>query len=312
LQEQIRSCRRKMIQAQVRAEIAQDMLDESGESGATSWEDIQEQPLKRVSTGITSLDRICGVTREYVCKETGNTYPETWGPVIGKIYILAAEKGMGKTRLMTKLMATMCSEEGYFPDTMQPYGGLRGVYFQAESTKVDFISTFVQGVWKKGSTKVSISGDTLLSEHERIVREVSPQVVVIDSKDMLHEFQTAALLESAIASYRRWAAELGFIVFIISHVNKAGELKGNTRFGHAVDAIILGCRSEHDSDVFSLYFDKNRMGRIGQEIYFRHTETTIEEYDSSEIKTKLNPGLALLLDDIDPETDDIIDVIPDT
>jgi KaiC/GvpD/RAD55 family RecA-like ATPase len=305
LMEQIRKCRGQIMRAQIKAEKAQSFVEDCGDAGATDWSEIDSKPLPRISTGIPSFDAIFGVTPEHVCEETGKNVPEKWGPVVGKVYALAAEQGMGKTRLMVKVLKKMCGPRARTEgDNAQWYGGNQGVYFQAESNKGDFVSTFVRNVWVEGETKVSIAGDTLLEAHERIVREVKPQVVIIDSKDMLYEFKTGSLLENAIKMYRNWAAEVGFVLIIISHVNKEGKLKGRTEFGHAVDAVLCGARSDHDDDLFSLMFTKNRMGKIKKEAWFKHTPTTVEEWDSSLIKTEINPNLAILLDEVDPRNEE--------
>lgn len=304
LMEQIRKCRGQILRAQIKAEQSQEFVESCGDAGATSWTEIESSPLPRMSTGINSLDRIFGVTPAHKCEETGKNISEKWGPVIGKVYAFAAEQGMGKTRLMTRLMKLMCGTVAQTTgDNPQWYGGGKGVYFQAESSKSDFVSTFVRDVWVEGETRVDIAGDTLLAAHERIVREVKPQIVVIDSKDMLHEFKTGSLLENAIKMYRNWAAQVGFILIIISHVNKQGDLKGRTEFGHAVDGVLCGARSLHDKDLFSLAFTKNRMGKIGVEAWFKHTATSVEEWDSTSIKTEMNPGLAMILADLDPNND---------
>ncbi len=294
LMEQIRKCQAQVERDWVKAEHHQEFVEASGDAGATLWDESDNKPIRRYSTGIEALDRICG--KSIVGKKT------EYGLAVGKVYAFAAEAGAGKSRLCVKLARNMCGPIST-SWSGQDVGGLRGVYFQAEMSKADFRSTFLNNVWVPGETDVLLSGDTLLREHERIIFAERPQFIVIDSKDMVNEFVTNSLLVQSVKTYKRWAAEVGAAVIIISHMNGKKEMKGNKNFQHEVDAVILGVRETSDKDVFALSFSKNRMGRVRDKAYFKHTETTVESW-SGQIKTEMDTKMALLLSDIDPNYND--------
>lgn len=305
LSEQIRKVRGQVERSWIQAAAQQEIAEQTGECGAVHHSVVESDPLPRISTGIEALDKICGTTLEHIDKVTGKKVPEQWGFVRGFVYALGAAEGVGKTRLMVSLLKDICSPKAgksWFGGRLSKIGGLRGLYFQAELARSQFVSVFTDNVWE-GETNVLLSGDTMLSKHFELIDEVEPDIVVIDSKDMLHEFKRHNLFERAILSYKRKAVECGFVLIIISHLNKEGRLKGSNILAYLVDATLYANPSNHNRDVFFISFGKNRAGRTKQDVHFKHGQFGVKYWDKGIIETKLSPEMELLMVDVDPDNE---------
>lgn len=302
LMEQIRKVRGQVEKAWIHASTQQEIAEQSGECGAIHHSNVDPDPLPRISTGIEELDKICGTTPAHTDEVSGKEIPDQWGFVRGFVYAFGAAEGVGKTRLMVSLLKDICSpksKKSWFDGRQSRVGGLRGLYFQAELARSQFVSVFTNKVWDE-DTNIMLSGDTMLEKHFSLIDQVEPDIVVIDSKDMLHEFKRANLFERAFMQYKRKAVENGFVLIVISHLNKEGKLKGSNMMAYLADATLYANPMKHDRDLFSVAYGKNRSGRTKVQVHFRHNQTGVEYWEKGVKRTELDPDLEILMDDVEP------------
>jgi KaiC/GvpD/RAD55 family RecA-like ATPase len=296
LREQIRQVKKKVETAWDEASRRAEITGSIGGAEPTSWEDAEDEPIIRIATGHPKLDSWFGRTIEEVKRPSGKVETvETAGIARGFSYAVGAPKGMGKTRLMVRLLQDLCGPRQMREDGVE-YGGGKGLYIQAEETMGMFRSLFLRGVWSPGEVDVEFSGASMLDDVQFFVERDRPEYIVIDSKDMIHEFTGPdGRVREGMLRFNELLANTGTTAFIISHVAKSsGDLKGSSMFGHMARAVIVGEVDEHSEGRFGLKFTKNRAGETRKLIRWRHGERSVELDEGKVIKSKDKPDLTRL------------------
>jgi len=297
LREQIRQIRRKMREAEKKMAREMDAHQSQIEgnplsvSWATALDDEAQVPIERVPTGDPLLDEWFGF-------ELGENGEKIGGMTQGHTYLVGAERGMGKTRWLVEMCGRLCGpcQIDYMG---REFGGLRGLYIQGEETPQRFAKMFASKVWRPDVHDVHLSDTAVfMAQHESLIRQLRPQLVIIDSKDMMKDWRHPRDAENAVKLYNHWAEKYGFILFVISHVNAKGEIKGGTNLPHMVRAVIKGYKDQHDPHSFHLLMDKNRGSQANGTIRWRHEEDTVHLVDPKKghtvVKTELSPDMAVL------------------
>jgi len=297
LREQIRQIRRKMREAEkkMQREMSAHQSQIEGNPLSVSWatalDDEAHIPIERVPTGDPLLDEWFGF-------ELGENGEKIGGMTQGHTYLVGAERGMGKTRWLVEMCGRLCGPRQI--DYMgREYGGMRGLYIQGEETPQRFAKMFASKVWRPDVHDVHLSDTAVfMAQHESLIRQLRPQLVIIDSKDMMKDWRHPRDAENAIKLYNHWAEKYGFILFVISHVNAKGEIKGGTNLPHMVRAVIKGYKDQHDPHSFHLLMDKNRGSQANGTVRWRHEEDTVHLVDPKKghtvVKTELSPDMAVL------------------
>ncbi len=200
--------------------------------------------VPRIPTGIGELDRVLG-----------------GGLVPASVVLVGGDPGIGKSTLM--LQAASRISAGNSPRTVlyvsseesaeqiamraerlgvstnEPGRAGRGIdpQFQSDSSNGDNSS-------KPGDSQLFVLADTNLARIVEQVRRVAPDVLVIDSVQMVYKGDIDASPGSA-AQLRRCCAELvylakltGIAVVLVGHVTKDGQLAGPRLLEHLVDAVL--------------------------------------------------------------------------
>jgi len=298
LKEQIRQVKKKVETSWDLAESKASATEASGGAEPVRWEDAKDAPLERLHTWHPKFDRWFGKTVDYI-KRPGkaDAIVETCGVAKGFSYAIAAPQGMGKTRLMVKIMGKLCGPTKRREDGVM-YGGNTGMYFQAEETMGMFVSTFLRNVWNRDLVNVTFSPASMLSEVEHYIRRDRPDFVVIDSRDMIHEFTGPdTRVKDGVMRFNELLAQTGTTAFIVCHVAKStGDMKGSSMFGHMVRAVILGALDDHADGRFTLTFSKNRAGETRKAIRWKHEEHTVDLDEGSVIESVDKPDMTRLSD----------------
>jgi len=245
-----------------------DMMDSMvGRGEMVGFDDITARPVDRVSCGIRQIDELFGFSEEF----------DRWGFPRGQVSLIAGSPGVGKTRLMVAVCGSMTD-----PDRQ---GELlpNAVYFQNEFALSQF-KVMSSRVIKEGSRFICGDLHRLKDQLDWISNQkVCPDLVIVDSIQMIAEAKSRSGIERSIASYKSCAMELGFHICFIGQLNKQGEVAGSRSVEHLVDQVFTA-RTAFLPNQFSIHCSKNRWGRSGISARFEHSS-----FGVSCISEGLNP-----------------------
>jgi|GEM_PF-3788052 len=238
------------------------------------FSDIVSEPTRRYKSGFVFLDLAYGRSEIDGIEEYGLPH--------GKISIWGGEGGVGKTRLSTDI-ALMANAVGHTV-----------LYIQNEVSPSEFKGWVKRTVRNPG--RFYVSDHTRLDEQIEAIRSTSPDIVVVDSVNMLEGFKNPTQLRKIMDEYKETTSSLGCHVIFISHLNGDGELKGNKDLGYLGDTIchlekltskMTKAEIQANTDVsinskFTLTIGKNRYGSSGGHVVFQHVAEGINYHDSSE------------------------------
>jgi predicted ATP-dependent serine protease len=231
-----------------------------------SYNEIKECSLVRYSTGFPDLDRIYGITQ----LSNGKCYV---GLPAGKISLWAGAGGVGKTRVAVEMVLRMSSV------------GIRNLFYQNEVSPEEF-----KGWVKKPvihPENLFVGNIVSLDEQIKGIRKILPQVVIVDSINMMEGFSSPDELRNILQTYKNVAEETKCHVIFISHLNKQGDVKGNNDVKYLVDMVVrlfphINPKTKKEvKGIFVLEIGKNRYGPSGGWICFKHTDVGIEFVISS-------------------------------
>jgi predicted ATP-dependent serine protease len=257
-----------------------------------SINDVEEKQFSRISTGVPDFDELIGIS----CIDRiygGQFYIEAHierGLPRGCISLWSGEPGVGKSRIITQIAKNINSK------------GECILVFPGEMPEEQYKSS-------AGYIRIPniyyISDSRVLSEQLDIIDEIQrnniygqrPTLVIIDSINMLEGFNSSNGLRDIIEKYKKKANEMNCHVAFISHQNKEGDVKGNTDLPHLVDNVFMlnkfisingekirfselklsKITKDELKSIFYVEVGKNRGGKTGGIIYFKHTDDGIEE-----------------------------------
>lgn len=232
---------------------------------AEDSEDSKEpaKHLRRLKTGLEELDRVLG----------GGLVPDSFT-------LLGGEPGIGKSTILLQ-MAKGLSERN--PD-------LKMLYVSGEES-VDQIRARAHRLGVRSKGQIFLAGETQLERVFAHVKELKPDVLVIDS---LQTF-SSGFLESApgsVSQVREVTARLmalaktaGISVWLVGHVTKEGSIAGPKMVEHMVDTVLY-FESEGGQSYRLLRAVKNRFGSS--------RELGVFEMDSEGLREVPNPSALFL------------------
>jgi DNA repair protein RadA/Sms len=187
----------------------------------------------RISTGIGEFDRVLG-----------GGEPSVRGIVPGSAVLVGGAPGIGKSTLLLQAAMSMAGR------------GTRVLYVSSEESaeQVKLRAERLGGsllragdaaspAWR-GDQNLFLLADTNLARIVEQTRKVGPQVLVIDSVQMVYKSDLPAA-PGSLTQLRRCCAELTFLskasgiaVLMVGHITKDGQLAGPRLLEHLVDAVI--------------------------------------------------------------------------
>lgn len=212
----------------------------------------------RIPTGVGELDRVLG-----------------GGLVPGSVTLVGGEPGIGKSTLLL-LMAGRLSASG------------SGVLYVSgeESLRQTKLRAVRLGL---GSSTIRLLAHTQLEAIEEAIRKSAPQVVIIDSIQVVESGDLSSS-PGSISQVRACAHALvrlaktgGCAVFLVGHVTKEGFLAGPKVLEHVVDTVLY-FDGEPTSGFRLLRSTKNRFGATHELGVFHMTaEGLVEVSNPSEL-----------------------------
>ncbi len=205
---------------------------------------ITAEKPRRITTGEPELDWLYGKSE----------FPEGTevGIPVKTISTWCGEGGVGKSRLAIKVAR------------YKVQNGSTVLYFQNEVDLPTLAS------WVKGNTELDnfyCSEVTALNEQVEIIKELKPDLVFIDSINLVDEFGTgtARSIKKIIDAFRGAIRETGSHVVILCQLNKQNEATGSTALGHLPDTNLV-LTNYYDAFKVSIG-KKNRYGPKGSKYF---------------------------------------------
>ena len=213
----------------------------------------------RFETGMRELDRVLG-----------------GGAVQGSLVLVGGAPGIGKSTLMLQICDHMCR----FAKVLYVSGeeSERQIKLRADRLHVRGEELYLQA-------------ETNLEDVVESVRELSPDVLIVDSIQTLYNGDLSAApgsigqVKDCTMALMQLAKGQGVTVFVIGHVNKEGSIAGPKVLEHMVDCVLYFEGEQHNSYRI-LRAAKNRFGATNEIGVFEMADNGLEEVP--------NPSEALL------------------
>jgi len=220
-----------------------------------SISNIKASKPHRITTGCPELDWLYGIS----CFPDHDEH----GMPVRTISTWVGEGGVGKSRLAIKVARHKVQT------------GSTVLYFQNEVDLPTLAS------WVKGNTELKnfyVSEVTALDEQVKIVKELKPDLVFVDSINLINEFGTgtAKSIKIIVDGFRDAIRETGSHVVILCQLNKEGKATGSTALGHLPDTNLV--LTNYNDDFKVSIGTKNRYGPKGSKYFglWKHLEDTVE------------------------------------
>ncbi|ASF47274.1 DNA repair protein RadA [Methylovulum psychrotolerans] len=222
--------------------------------------DVDLAQTERILTGITEFDRVLG-----------------GGIVLGSVVLIGGAPGAGKSTLLLQAIANIADR------------GIRVLYVSGEES-LQQIAERARRL-KLPANQIMMLAETSVQRICEVMDEVKPQILVIDSIQVMHT-QDAESAPGSVSQVRESASYLTqyakrqqVSIFMVGHVTKDQSLAGPMTLSHIVDTqVMLG--STDDARYRVLRADKNRFGSVGELGFFA--------MDSSGLKEVKNPSAMFL------------------
>jgi DNA repair protein RadA/Sms len=207
--------------------------------------DVEPEEAKRISTGVSELDRVLG-----------------GGLVPASLVLVGGEPGVGKSTLLLMALRAMSKER-------------RALLITGEESTAQ---VRMRAERLGGADSVEILAETDLDAICATLDEVRPAVCVIDSVQTLDSAEigsapgSVAQVREASARLLRVAKEAGVALFLVGHVTKDGAVAGPRVLEHLVDCVL-----QFEGDRYHahrvLRAAKNRFGSTNELGIFEMTGT---------------------------------------
>jgi len=229
--------------------------------------EISYNQIKRIPTGFKELDLIFGESD--FCDAHNNPY-KMIGPPRGTISLWAGEAGVGKSRACTSICTSVSEKYGF------------QVIYMINEDSAENLRRWAPKDMHEDNFYVVSDCDNV-DEQIKIIDNNYPDLVVIDSLNMMVGINNIDDLKTSISKWRDVAQEVDCHIILISHMNKKGEVKGSTDISHLVDIVCTLKKlvppkdlSKYDmTGYFYLQIGKNRYGPSGGVACFKHNENGV-------------------------------------
>lgn len=191
----------------------------------------------RISTDNSELDRVLG-----------------GGLVPGSVVLMGGHPGAGKSTLLLQTMSALSNHQSCLYVTGEE--SLQQIALRAKRTEVT-------------AEQLQLVAETRLSAIIGLVEQLKPNIVVIDSIQVVHmdELSSApgsvAQVRECAATLTRMAKQMQVTVILIGHVTKEGLLAGPKVLEHIIDCSLL-LESSQSHRFRILRSQKNRFGAVNE------------------------------------------------
>lgn len=227
----------------------------SGYAGETTAKvqtlsDISLQNTPRFTSRFHELDRVLG-----------------GGMVPGSAILIGGHPGAGKSTLLLQVMCTLAQQMPALYVTGEE--SLQQVAMRANRLGLPV-------------NKLRVLSETSVEQICNIADQEKPQVIVIDSIQVMHlaDIQSSpgsvAQVRECAAFLTRYAKTKQVTIIMVGHVTKDGTLAGPKVLEHCIDCSIL-LEGEADSRYRTLRSHKNRFGAVNELGVFAMTEQGLRE-----------------------------------
>jgi len=246
---------------------------------------IKNSSIKRLSTGYPLLDKAFGST----ALGKDGTYI-FYGMPQGRLVFASGEHGVGKTRLAISVVKKINRTGGKI------------LIFQGEVRPEEFKQWTGEDVANEAN--VLVSDDRDIEKMVGYIRQEKPLFVVIDSANMIEDYNRSSIIRVILDNLKAAVAEVGCVCFMTGHLTKDGKMKGTTDVPHLVDVechiikpknpkikidairempIIEQFRARYwtEDRFFKISVGKNRYGPSGGWAVFCHMDDGVSFIDSS-------------------------------
>lgn len=217
-------------------------------------EEVSIDEQDRITTGYQELDRVLGS-----------------GIVAGSLVLVGGDPGIGKSTLLLQVCRNLAA------------GGHKVLYISGEES--------LKQIKLRANRIGTISGElvflceTNLDDIENAIREVKPEIVIIDSiQTMFREDVSSA--PGSVSQVRestnilmQIAKGMGIAVFIVGHVTKEGVVAGPRVLEHMVDTVLY-FEGERNASYRILRGVKNRFGSTNEIGVFEMQEKGLVEVEN--------------------------------
>ena len=212
--------------------------------------EVERESAPRLTTGFGELDRVLG-----------------GGLVPGSVVLMGGDPGAGKSTLLLQVVSRLAAQQSVLYVTGEE--SLQQLALRAERLGL-------------GVDKVRVASETNVEAVAALIAEQQPQVVVIDSIQVM-QLGSVDSLPGSVSQVRESAAFLtrlakhsDIAIVLVGHVTKEGNLAGPKVLEHMIDCFMM-----LDSPVGSRYRtlrgQKNRFGAVNELGVFAMTEQGMKE-----------------------------------
>ncbi len=230
------------------------------------FNDIKDEKLKRIMTGIDEVDRVFG-----------------GGIVPGSISLISGEPGIGKSTLLTQIISSVAKT------TKQPV-----LYISGEESVGQVKARFVRLGCK--NEMIKFVNETNVEKIISASKEVSPSLMVVDSIQTTYsaladsEPGSIGQIKASTLRFLELAKERDVPIILVGHITKDGNIAGPKSLEHIVDTVIY-LETDNTHYFRILRSSKNRFGSTNELGVFEMTDKGfVEVKNTSSIFLEKNSG----------------------
>lgn len=213
--------------------------------------EVKTADRERLCTGMAELDRVLG-----------------GGIVTGSLVLVGGDPGIGKSTILLQMCRNLCEQNKKI------------LYISGEESaqqikiRGDRLGTF--------ANDMELLCETNLALIEEVIRQETPQIVVIDSIQTMYREEVSSApgsvsqVREATAVFMQLAKGLGISIFLVGHVTKEGVVAGPRVLEHMVDTVLY-----FEGDRYAAYRVlrgvKNRFGSTNEIGVFEMREDGLRE-----------------------------------
>ncbi len=214
--------------------------------------DVSVAQEQRFLTGVVEFDRVLG-----------------GGIVPGSVTLVGGDPGIGKSTIILQAGCALAR------------AGLKVLYISGEES-VKQAKMRAERVAKGVNDNFFIVSEIDVQAIAGYIHELSPQVVIVDSIQVVHLAElssspgSVAQVRESAAVFTQLAKQRGMALFLIGHVTKEGMLAGPRVLEHMVDTVLY-FEGERYSSYRLLRATKNRFGSTNELGVFEMTAVGLQE-----------------------------------
>ncbi|PLT35362.1 DNA repair protein RadA [Bacillus sp. V5-8f] len=215
---------------------------------------IKTSQEPRISTDLTELNRALG-----------------GGIVQGSLVLIGGDPGIGKSTLLLQVSSQLAQKQK------------KVLYVSGEeSVKQTKLRADRLGA---ATDNLFVYAETDMDYIEQAIREVSPDLVIVDSIQTVYQSEVTSApgsvsqVRECTASLMRIAKTNGIAIFIVGHVTKEGSIAGPRLLEHMVDTVLY-FEGERHHTYRIVRAVKNRFGSTNEMGIFEMKENGLEEVEN--------------------------------